>query len=143
MSRADGSGELERLSRLRDELDIDPESLRSTLEVSLGRPLEGPDDRGRFQVPLTPAWRGLIDESLRLEEHGARGVVFDPRLFMTTNRNRPVFRPMKDTVLLHLGHPCSGDPSRRSPANATPEQTHWKSAVGACAAAWFPRARMR
>ncbi len=106
MSRADGSGELERLSRLRDELDIDPESLRSTLEVSLGRPLEGPDDRGRFQVPLTPAWRGLIDESLRLEEDGAlRGVVFDPRLFMTTNRNRPVFRPMKDTVLLHLGHP--------------------------------------
>src|SRR5260370_16931688 len=71
MSREDGSGELERLSHLRDELDIGPEALRSTLEVSLGRPLEGPDDRGRFQVPLTPAWRGLLHDSLPLKNHPA------------------------------------------------------------------------
>jgi hypothetical protein len=31
--------------------------------------------------------------------------VFDPRLFVTEIKNRPVFRPMKDTALLHLGHP--------------------------------------
>jgi hypothetical protein len=106
MSRVDGSAELEQLGRLRDELDLSPESLRSTLEVSLGMPLDGPDDRMRFRVPLTPAWRGVIDETLRTKEHGPlRGVVFDPRLFVTEIKSRPVFRPMKDTVLLHLGHP--------------------------------------
>jgi superfamily II DNA or RNA helicase len=105
MSRVDGSGELARLSSLREELDLSPESLRSTLEVALGLRLEGPDERMRFQVPLTPSWRSLIDETLRVGDRGQlRGVVFDPRLFVTTAGTRPVFRPMKDTVLLHLGH---------------------------------------
>lgn len=106
LSRVDGSAELARLSKLRDELDLSPETLHSTLEVALGRPLDGPDARGRFQIQLTPAWRGLINESLRVNERAPlRGVVFDPKLFVTHNKSRPVFRPMKDTVLLHLGHP--------------------------------------
>lgn len=54
MSRVDGSAELARLSSLREELDLSPETLRSTLEVALGMRLEGPDERMRFQVPLTP-----------------------------------------------------------------------------------------
>jgi hypothetical protein len=33
------------------------------------------------------------------------GLIFDPRLFLETIGERNVFRPSKDTVLLHLGHP--------------------------------------
>jgi hypothetical protein len=106
-NRVDGSVEVSQLKALREDLDLAPETLRSTLEVALGvNSLEGPDNRGRFQVPLQNQWRTVIDETLRTSEQGAlRRVIFNPQLFVTQNRNRPVFRPAKDTVLLHLGHP--------------------------------------
>jgi hypothetical protein len=82
------------LSRVAAELDLDPESLRSTLDVALGlragRPrLVGPDARGRFGLrqPIPGDWRDLIDDTLRLATTAA------------------VFRPQRDTALLHLGHP--------------------------------------
>ena len=110
--------EAERLAALRGHLDLDPETLRATLEIALGigvgQPrLKGPDARGRMMLvhPLPPRWEPLIDDCLRLptakqaDKGGLPGLIFDPRHFMTTAGERPVFRPTKDTALLHLGHP--------------------------------------
>ncbi len=112
------AAEAERLGALRKHLDLAPGTLRATLEIALGigvgQPrLEGPDARGRMALvrPLPKAWEPLIDEHLRLpaakqaDKGGLPGLIFDPQLFMTTAGERPVFRPAKDTVLLHLGHP--------------------------------------
>lgn len=112
-----GTDEAERVSDLCRHLDLTPDTLRATLDVALGfgfgRPrLEGPDGRGRFRLrhPLPPQWSGLIDDALRLKRKKSEvgtlpAVVFDPRHFITMMSGRPVFRPAKDTVLLHLGHP--------------------------------------
>ena len=110
--------EAERLAALRTHLDLDPETLRSTLEIALGigvgQPrLKGPDARGRMMLvhPLPKRWEPLIDDCLRLpnakqaDKGGLPGLIFDPQLFMTTAGERPVFRPTRDTALLHLGHP--------------------------------------
>ncbi len=94
-------------------VDLSPETLAATLEVALGlqlgrRPLKGPDEGGRlrFDLPLPPRWEGLIDDTLRLPETRALpALVFDPARFVSTANGRPVFRPAKDAVLLHLGHP--------------------------------------
>lgn len=113
--------EAERLARLCGHIDLSPETLRSTLDIALGlgagRPrLLGPDARGRMQLkqPIPPRWESLVDESLRLSphhggHHGGRGalpgLIFDPKHFVTDHGGRHVFRPARDTVLLHLGHP--------------------------------------
>jgi superfamily II DNA or RNA helicase len=109
--------ESERLQRLCRHIDLAPDTLRSTLEIALGlgvgRPrLLGPDARGRMQLkhPIPPRWEALVDDSLRLPaDHGGRGglpgLIFDAQQFVTDHGGRPVFRPTKDTVLLHLGHP--------------------------------------
>jgi hypothetical protein len=60
----------------------------------------------RFDPPLPPRWEGLIDDALRLPGSGALpALVFDPARFIVHVNGRPVFRPAKDAVLLHLGHP--------------------------------------
>lgn len=109
--------EAERLAALCKHIDLAPETLRTTLDIALGlgvgRPrLEGPDARGRMRLraPIPTRWEPLIDDSLRLPtRHGDRGalpgLVFDPRQFLVEQGGRPVFRPARDTVLLHLGHP--------------------------------------
>ncbi|MBN1204830.1 MAG: DISARM system SNF2-like helicase DrmD [Myxococcaceae bacterium] len=108
-----------RISRLRKDLDLSAETLRATLEVALGYDantqgphLEGPDKQGRFRLKPPSRWQALIDDSLRLPDdmgHGLAGaipqVVFDPEWFIDDVQGRPVFRPRRDTVLLHLGHP--------------------------------------
>lgn len=99
------------LAALRAHVDLSPETLRQTLEVALGVPLEGPDARGRMRLPqVPPKWKAVIDDTLRLNTaknpHGPLpALVFDPAAFIDASRGRPVFRPTKDTVLLHLGHP--------------------------------------
>ncbi|WP_437578089.1 DISARM system SNF2-like helicase DrmD [Sorangium sp. So ce887] len=111
--------EAERLQRLCRHIDLAPDTLRRTLEIALGlgvgRPrLLGPDGRGRMQLkqPIPPRWEALVDDSLRLPtgeggrgRGGLPGLIFDARQFVTVHGGRPVFRPTKDTVLLHLGHP--------------------------------------
>lgn len=108
----------ERVRRLRDAIDLSPHTLRDTLEVALGlevgQPrLEGPDARGRFRLlqPIPPRWQALIDDTLRLPLDGSAlsgalpSMAFDAAHFIEEKLGRPVFRPAKDTVLLHLGHP--------------------------------------
>jgi len=114
---AETAKEAERLAALCEHIDLAPGTLRRTLEIALGlgigQPrLDGPDARGRMRLlpPIPKRWEALIDDSLRLAtERGDRGalpgLIFDAKQFVTDHGGRPVFRPTKDTVLLHLGHP--------------------------------------
>jgi hypothetical protein len=110
-----GEAELAKLDALGEEIDLDPETLRSTLDVALGlgaggSRLRGPDDGGRFQlvVPVPPPWQDLVDDTLRLPANGGlgalRGLCFDPRLLLQRVGPRQVFKPRRDTALVHLGH---------------------------------------
>lgn len=113
----DGARCAAQLAELAHDVDLSPETLRSTLDVALGigvgRPrIEGPDAKGRMRLrhPLPPQWESLIDDSVRLPTDDGRlgplpQIVFDPNFFIDVIEGRPVFRPSKDTVLLHLGHP--------------------------------------
>jgi len=114
-----GGKALDRLELLRKELDVSPESLRDTMSVALrmeaGRGcLEGPDARGRMRLTDHPrAWQTSVDENLRRRVRYGTGsllhIVFDPKFFLHTRDGRTVFRPSKDTKLLHLGHPLFRD----------------------------------
>jgi hypothetical protein len=111
----EGSEALERLERLRTELDLRPETLRDTLEVALrmeaGRPcLEAVGTHGKSRLTDYPAsWRTVVDHTLRRRVRygiGAlAGLAFDPKTFLQQQGGRTVFRPSKDTRLIHLGHP--------------------------------------
>lgn len=107
-----------RLAAMARHLDLDPDALSATLDIAMGigvgRPrLEGPDARGYMRLckPIPTAWQSLVDDTLRLPSPtrgslGALpGLLFDPAAFIHDNQGRPVFRPAKDAVLLHLGHP--------------------------------------
>jgi hypothetical protein len=112
-----GAAEIEAIAAFCREIDLAPETLRRTLDVALGinfgRPrLDGPDARGRFRLrqPLPPQWTTVIDDALRTTRAGTHtgalpALVFDPRTFVISLGGRSVFRPARDTVLLHLAHP--------------------------------------
>ncbi|MFV8754268.1 DISARM system SNF2-like helicase DrmD [Nannocystaceae bacterium ST9] len=100
-----------RVAQLRVDIDLNSDTLRDTLEVALGleigQPrLRGPDSRGRFELlDSSPRWKAVVDDDLRLPNTGAiPRLVFSPDAFIEERLGRPVFRPRKDTVLLHLGH---------------------------------------
>ena len=114
----DGKTEAERLRALAAELDLSPQTLRSTLRVALrAHAVEPPDleDAGaggrvaiKGRIPVS--WTAVVDDWLRLPMAG--GVLgplpyltFDPATFIESVNGRPVFRPRRDTVLLHLSHP--------------------------------------
>lgn len=107
-----GQQDRERLDALRKELDLSPESLRDTLETTLGiddgHPRLKPDEQGRdrFVHPVPELWRELVDHTLR--DGGPRGqmlaLVFDPAHYVQMRSGRPVFLPENDSRLLHLGH---------------------------------------
>lgn len=110
--------EYAKLEALRGELDLGPQTLRDMLDVALRagsalpHAIDGPEADGRFRLKagLPADWKAVVDETLRLiERSGALGalpaVVFDPKFFMDARTGRPVFRPRRDTALLHLGHP--------------------------------------
>ena len=110
----DPAGDLEVISA---ELDFDPEALRTTLDsalaLALGRPrITDPDADGRCQIvlPHPTDWRPVIDDTVRLPSQGDTpgalpGLTFSPENLVVKIGGRPVFRPRKDTLLLHLGHP--------------------------------------
>lgn len=112
--RADLAADLEAIA---SELDFDPEALHRTLDtamaIGVGRPrLSDPDatGRSRFVQPVPPSWMPVVDDTVRLP--GERGVLgalpalaFDPQTLVVSAGGRPVFRPRRDTLLVHLGHP--------------------------------------
>jgi ERCC4-related helicase len=106
----EGVEALSRLKELRAELDLTPQSLLDTLSVALRMEtgkvcLEGPDARGRMRVSDGPAsWKPTLDETLKRHGQWLR-IVFDPDFFLSEKAGRVVFRPLKDTRLMHLGHP--------------------------------------
>jgi superfamily II DNA or RNA helicase len=111
-----GDGEKQALEWLVKELDLSPENLRQVLEVALGMKsggfqFDGPDDRGRFAFPTIPdRWKGLVDAEVRLRSRGKElgalpRVLFDGKKQIVMKAGRALFRPSKDTVLMHLGHP--------------------------------------
>jgi len=112
-----GSAENDDLDAFRREIDLDPVTLRDTLEVVLaakigGPRIEGPDAGGRMQLrhPIPNEWTDIIDDSLRLPVRGHQQgplprIVFDPTYYIHAVNDRPVFRADRDTTLLHLGHP--------------------------------------
>jgi hypothetical protein len=112
-----GQDEFERLKALASELDLDAGTLRDTLEIALGlrvglprfEPV-GDGARVRLKAPIPSDWNTLINEALRLEAGTQQqgplpALVFDPEFFIRTRNGRRVFRPQRDTALLHLGHP--------------------------------------
>ncbi len=112
-----GNDEVLALQKFEQEIDLTPETLKSTLEIALGLGVglprfEEPDNQGRLRLrsPIPQQWQALIDDHLRLEaDKGQRGalpaLVFDSKHFIQTRNGRLIYRPTKDTVLLHLGHP--------------------------------------
>jgi len=115
--RIEAGEEAARLRALGAEIDLDPSTLKDTLEIALGIRVglprfEKPDARGRVRLlqPIPPGWISLVDDALRLPgKKGQKGpipaVVFDPLFYIEAKGGRPVFRPSRDTTLLHLGHP--------------------------------------
>ena len=105
------------LTTIAAELDFDPEALRVTLDgamvIAMGRPrVSDPDERGRCDIvqPHPPTWAAIIDDAVRLPaQRGVLGALpkltFDPQSFMVDVGGRPVFRPLRDTLLMHLAHP--------------------------------------
>lgn len=104
-----------RLTVLAEHVDLTPANLQNTLEVALGAGhgyprLDGDGCRSKLVHPIPYDWQAIVDDSLRLPtDTAARGALpalaFDPGCFVQTRNGRPVFRPAKDTTLLHLGHP--------------------------------------
>lgn len=107
-----------RLDALAKELDLAPSTVVDTLDAALGTKSERPrleavaEDPGRYRLlhPYPPAWQDLIDETLRLTSPAGgtgavRALAFDPRTFIKKVCDRPVFKPRKDTALVHLRHP--------------------------------------
>ena len=99
------------------ELDLDPESMRDTLEAAMairvGRPqldCEVGDGTCKVMHPSLPGWSDIIDESLRRDAgRGVRGPVarlaFSPEPFIQHVGGRLVFCPRPDVFLMHLSHP--------------------------------------
>ena len=103
-----------RLVALASELDLSPTTLRQTLETAMAFDFrfpvfrdEGSATRVRFSTEVPPAWQAIVDDSVRQARTGGLpALTFDPAFFIDTLANgRQVFRPKRDTLLLHLAHP--------------------------------------
>lgn len=105
------------LKALAAEIDLDPESLRDTLEAAMaihaGRPQLDCMDQGstcKVLNPSLPGWSEVIDDSLRRGTgQGSRGPIprlaFSPEPFVQEVGDRVVFCPRADVILMHLSHP--------------------------------------
>ena len=102
------------LTALASELDLSPLTLRQTLETAMAFDFrfpvfrdEGSATRVRFSTEVPPAWSAIVDDSVRQSRTGGLpALTFDPAFFIDTLANgRQVFRPKRDTLLLHLAHP--------------------------------------
>jgi hypothetical protein len=116
-SEETGEAEMGRLAALRGELDLDPDTLRTTLGTAIasgasgpGLQEPGPDGRVLLAPSLPAAWRAVADDCLRLRrKDGALGpmpaLAFDPAFFVESVNGRSVYRARQDTALMHIAHP--------------------------------------
>jgi superfamily II DNA or RNA helicase len=117
-SMENGVTALDQAAHLAGQVGLNPPSMKQVLDEAIAS--EGnldsyvlgpqPNDTYRLRQPVPPKWEPIVDEFLRMESRlGLRGAVpslaFDPGVFVQDVAGRKVFRPRKDTVLLHLGHP--------------------------------------
>ena len=105
-----------RLQALASELDLNPSSLRDTLEAAMairgGRPQLacGEDTTCRLVHPGLPGWSDVVDESCprRRSDRGAGSVArlaFSIEPFLEPVGERTVFKSRPDVLLMHLSHP--------------------------------------
>lgn len=135
----------ERLAGLAAEIDLDPMSLRDTLEAAMAI------GAGRPQLDCTPThvcklvdpglrgWSEVVDESLRQRTgRGALGpvpsIAFSGEALMRQIGERRVFQPRNDVLLMHLSHPLmqralSALTRRRFPGTGD-EVSRWTVSVG-------------
>jgi len=105
------------LKALAAELDLEPRTLRETLESAMairgGRPQldcgETPQVC-RLVNPGLPGWSDVVDESLRRPQAGGilgpvSRLAFDTTPFLQQIGERLVFSPRPDVTLAHLSHP--------------------------------------
>lgn len=138
---ADGVVASEQMEALAAEFDLDPLTLRSTLESALairaGRPqLEDlpQEHTSKLLNPGLPGWAEVVDESLRRHVgKGQRGPVsrlaFDNRPFLTWIGEREIFCPRPDVLRMHLSHPmlqrALSTLTRRRYPNSGDEVSRW------------------
>jgi superfamily II DNA or RNA helicase len=138
---ADGVGASQQMEALAAEFDLDPLTLRATLEAALairvGRPqLEDSEDDHTTKLlnPGLPGWVEVIDESLRRNVgKNQRGPVarlaFDNRPFLTWIGERETFCPRPDVLRMHLSHPmlqrALSTLTRRRYPNSGDEVSRW------------------
>ena len=112
----DGTSAGENLRALAEEIDLDPVTLRDTLEAAMaigsGRPqLDcAPAHTCRVVNPGLPGWSELIDDSLRRRTRTSSlgpvpRIAFSTEPFLDYVGGRQVFRPKPDMLLMHLSHP--------------------------------------
>ena len=113
----DGMGAAQDLEAIAAEIDLDPRSLRDTLEAAMairaGRPQLDCSEQlktCRLLNPGLPGWSEVIDDSLRVRTgKDSRGrlarVAFGPEPFLEDVGGREVFSPLPDVLLMHLSHP--------------------------------------
>ena len=104
------------LATMADEIDLEANALRDTLEAAMaiptGRPqLEVGEERGVYRVknPGLSGWNDIIDEAVRLPVGNGLGpvpgIAFDPAPFIEQIGELSVFSPRRDALLMHLAHP--------------------------------------
>ena len=100
------------------EVDLDPETLRDTLESAMAMRADRPQlvpvaaEPGLYRLkhPDLPDWTDVVDEAVRLRAAGnGKGAVpqlaFSEDPFMEEVGPLQVFRPRPDALLMHLAHP--------------------------------------
>jgi hypothetical protein len=149
-STRDAEGDLKAIS---SELDLSPQTLHETLDsamsIGFGRPRVGaPNGEKLCEVinPYPPTWADVLDDSVRLRtESGVLGPVpwlaFDPEAFVISLNGRPVFRPRRDALLLHLAHPLlqkglSLLTRQRFPGGSDHEASRWTVRQAALPKGW-------
>ena len=116
VSTGDGSRDAVSPDVLAAEIDFDPSTLGDTLETAMGAAGAGPQLQAEathvFRVlhPDLPAWRDVIDETVRRPAlAGALGpmprLAFSTEPFIERLGSLSVFRPRPDVMLMHLAHP--------------------------------------
>jgi hypothetical protein len=114
---AEGRAADTQLKALAAEIDLDPKSLRDTLESAMavrgGRPQLDCTEAPRtckLVNPALPGWSEVIDESLRRQQKGGvlgpvARIAFDASPFVDAIGGRMVFSPRADVLMAHLSHP--------------------------------------